>query len=212
MLAQSRVCRGSARAAWYRVMSPPGTFSGFNVATRLTSSRGSILSDTLTPMGFCTPRMNSTCALSSWRVRSPHHRKWAEQSYLGAKGNVGGGKVGVEGVSSGREVWGPAAKGTVSLMHGGYHASERSMCAGRGSDPPILPDRQAGQARGRGSAAREGAALPTRSTCKKWLCLNTPLCSTTARLASQDASISKRASAANPLASTRRWLVLTWVW
>jgi hypothetical protein len=39
-------------------------------------------SRTLTPMGFWMPRMNSTCDASSWRVRSPHHRKCALQSYL----------------------------------------------------------------------------------------------------------------------------------
>lgn len=33
-------------------------------------------------MGFWMPRRNSTCAASSWRVRSPHHRKCALQSYL----------------------------------------------------------------------------------------------------------------------------------
>ena len=33
------------------------------------------------PMGFFRPRRNSTWAPSSWRVRSPIHRKWAEQPY-----------------------------------------------------------------------------------------------------------------------------------
>jgi hypothetical protein len=37
---------------------------------------------TLTPIGLPMPRMNSTCAPSSCRVRSPHHKKWPLQSYL----------------------------------------------------------------------------------------------------------------------------------
>ena len=36
---------------------------------------------TFMPIGFLMPRMNSTCAPSSWRVRSPIHSKWAEVSY-----------------------------------------------------------------------------------------------------------------------------------
>lgn len=36
---------------------------------------------TLTPMGLPMPRRYSTCALSSCRVRSPHHRKWPLQPY-----------------------------------------------------------------------------------------------------------------------------------
>ncbi len=35
----------------------------------------------LTPMGLPMPRRYSTCALSSCRVRSPHHRKWPLQPY-----------------------------------------------------------------------------------------------------------------------------------
>ena len=35
----------------------------------------------LTPIGLAMPRQNSTCAPSSWRVRSPIHRKWARVSY-----------------------------------------------------------------------------------------------------------------------------------
>lgn len=37
-------------------------------------------SQTLTPNGLETPRRNSMCAPSSWRVRSPIHSMWAEQS------------------------------------------------------------------------------------------------------------------------------------
>jgi hypothetical protein len=40
-----------------------------------------MLPPTLTPMGLPMPRMNSTCALFSCRVRSPHHRKWPLQPY-----------------------------------------------------------------------------------------------------------------------------------
>ena len=53
----------------------PGVFSGLKEWIMVTRSLGSILSLTLTPMGLPMPRMNSTCAASSWRVRSPHHRK-----------------------------------------------------------------------------------------------------------------------------------------
>ena len=30
------------------------------------------------PIGFCTPRANSTCAPSGWRVRSPIQIMWPE--------------------------------------------------------------------------------------------------------------------------------------
>ena len=39
------------------------------------------LGPTLQPIGLPTPRRNSTCAPSSWRVRSPIHSMCAEQSY-----------------------------------------------------------------------------------------------------------------------------------
>ena len=38
------------------------------------------LKPTFMPRGLATPRRNSTWAPSSWRVRSPTHNMWAEQS------------------------------------------------------------------------------------------------------------------------------------
>ena len=43
--------------------------------------RPAVVGPTFRPIGFFTPRMNSTCAPSGWRVRSPIHRKCAEQAY-----------------------------------------------------------------------------------------------------------------------------------
>ena len=43
--------------------------------------RGVAVGPSLTPIGLWTPAKNSTCAPSSWRVRSPIQSMWAEQSY-----------------------------------------------------------------------------------------------------------------------------------
>ena len=59
----------------------PGSLSGLSVS--ISFSVSSVESDGphLKPSGLCTPRRNSTCAPSVWRVRSPIHSMCAEQSY-----------------------------------------------------------------------------------------------------------------------------------
>jgi hypothetical protein len=59
----------------------PGTLSGLSASIRRKRSSGSRLGPHFMPSGLSTPRRNSTWAPSSWRVRSPIHRRWAEQSY-----------------------------------------------------------------------------------------------------------------------------------
>ncbi len=49
----------------------PGLFSGLRMASRRTRSSSLSVGPHFSPMGFLTPRQNSTCALSGWRVRSP---------------------------------------------------------------------------------------------------------------------------------------------
>ena len=62
-------------------VSRPGSFAGFSVSIMRSRSSGSCVGPTFMPSGFFTPRRNSTCAPSGWRVRSPIHRKCAEQPY-----------------------------------------------------------------------------------------------------------------------------------
>ena len=57
----------------------PGTFSGFSDFTSDTTESPSDLSEILIPIGLDTPRKYSMCAPSGCRVRSPHHKKCAEQ-------------------------------------------------------------------------------------------------------------------------------------
>ncbi len=45
------------------------------------ASPGAVVGPSFTAMGFLTFDMNATCAPSSWRVRSPIHRKCADVSY-----------------------------------------------------------------------------------------------------------------------------------
>ena len=54
--------------------------SSLGLRTSISRSRSSASSDGphFMPMGLTMPRQNSTCAPSSWRVRSPIHRKWPE--------------------------------------------------------------------------------------------------------------------------------------
>ena len=59
----------------------PGSFAGFSRSRMRSRSSGSCVGPTFMPSGFFTPRRNSTWAPSSWRVRSPIHRKCAEQPY-----------------------------------------------------------------------------------------------------------------------------------
>ena len=46
-----------------------------------TTSAGVAVGPIFTPIGLWTPEKNSTCAPSSWRVRSPIQSMCAEQSY-----------------------------------------------------------------------------------------------------------------------------------
>ena len=59
----------------------PGSFAGFSMSRMRSRSSASCVGPTFMPIGFLMPRMNSTCAPSSCRVRSPIHRKCALQPY-----------------------------------------------------------------------------------------------------------------------------------
>ena len=62
-------------------VSRPGSFCGLSASPRRKRSSTVIEGPAFTPSGFAMPRQNSTCAPSSWRVRSPIHRKCALVSY-----------------------------------------------------------------------------------------------------------------------------------
>ena len=57
----------------------PGMLSGFKCFTKETTPSPSDLSEILIPIGLEMPLKYSMCAPSGWRVRSPHHKKCAEQ-------------------------------------------------------------------------------------------------------------------------------------
>ncbi len=59
----------------------PSTSSGFRRRASSSATSGVVVGPSLTPTGFATRERKSTCAPSSWRVRSPIHRKWADVSY-----------------------------------------------------------------------------------------------------------------------------------
>src|SRR5215207_6075909 len=59
----------------------PGTRPGSTRSHRATTSAGVADGPSLAPTGLPIPRRNSRWAPSSWRVRSPTHSRWAEQSY-----------------------------------------------------------------------------------------------------------------------------------
>ena len=59
----------------------PASFAGLSVSIRRSVSSTESEGPHLKPIGLRTPRRNSTCAPSGWRVRSPIHSMWAEQSY-----------------------------------------------------------------------------------------------------------------------------------
>jgi len=85
----SRTARSNGRSevstfsAPMRLMSVslPGMRAGFSFSHSSSTKVGSVVGPTLQPMGLPTPRRNSTCELSSWRVRSPIQSMCAEQSY-----------------------------------------------------------------------------------------------------------------------------------
>jgi hypothetical protein len=52
-------------------VSRPGSFDGFSLDIRTLRSSTVVEGPHFRPTGFCTPRQNSTCAPSGWRVRSP---------------------------------------------------------------------------------------------------------------------------------------------
>ncbi len=62
-------------------VSLPGSFSGLSVSIRRSRPSAVSLGPTFMPMGFFTPRQNSTWAPSIWRVRSPIQTMCAEVSY-----------------------------------------------------------------------------------------------------------------------------------
>lgn len=66
-----------------RVMnvSRPGVPSGLSASMRRTASSGEVVGPSFTPIGLCTREKKSTCAPVRSRVRSPIHRKCAEQVY-----------------------------------------------------------------------------------------------------------------------------------
>ena len=73
---------GSTSRTWpapMRVMnvSRPGTFSGFSRSVSARASCGVVVGPSFTPIGLAMRDMKSTWAPSSWRVRSPIHRKCA---------------------------------------------------------------------------------------------------------------------------------------
>jgi hypothetical protein len=69
----------------------PGSRAGLSRSSSASTSPGSAVGPTFTPTGFAMPRKNSTCAPSSWRVRSPIHGRWVVRSYQpGAAGDPPG--------------------------------------------------------------------------------------------------------------------------
>ena len=62
-------------------VSRPGTRSGLRASHSASTDSAVAEGPSLQPIGLPTPRRNSTWAPSSWRVRSPIHSMWAEQSY-----------------------------------------------------------------------------------------------------------------------------------
>ena len=56
----------------------PGSFSGLSASISRINSSGFSVGTAFEPIGFLTPRKNSTWAWSSWRVRSPIQMKWPE--------------------------------------------------------------------------------------------------------------------------------------
>ena len=59
----------------------PGSLSGLSMSISFSNSSGSMVGPHFTPIGFFTPRRNSTWAWSGWRVRSPIHSMWPEVAY-----------------------------------------------------------------------------------------------------------------------------------
>jgi hypothetical protein len=58
----------------------PGMLVGLSRSASAIASAAVDVGPNLMPNGLWIVDMNSTCAPSSWRVRSPIHKKWAEQS------------------------------------------------------------------------------------------------------------------------------------
>ena len=59
----------------------PGSPEGLSRSMSASASSAVVVGPSLTPIGLRTRDRKSTCAPSIWRVRSPIHRKCAEQSY-----------------------------------------------------------------------------------------------------------------------------------
>ena len=66
----------------------PGSFAGLRMSSSAAGRRDRGSGPNFMPIGFLMPRMNSTCAPSSWRVRSPIHRKCA-----GGRVPIAGGRI-----------------------------------------------------------------------------------------------------------------------
>ena len=91
-------CRARTRAGRWRstlswpmrliTVSRPGSLSGLSASHRRRRSSTGMVGPALTPIGLAMPRQNSTCAPSSWRVRSPIHRKWARGVVPAAGGGI----------------------------------------------------------------------------------------------------------------------------
>ena len=62
-------------------VSRPGSLSGLSFAASASASSGVVVGPSFTPIGLWMWLSSSTCAPSSWRVRSPIQRKWLETSY-----------------------------------------------------------------------------------------------------------------------------------
>ena len=62
----------------------PGSFCGLRISINCSNSSGFSDGPHFMPIGFFTPRKNSTCAPSGCRVRSPIHSMWADTSYIKA--------------------------------------------------------------------------------------------------------------------------------
>jgi hypothetical protein len=62
-------------------VSRPGMFCGFSFSHSSIAVSGDVPGPILTPIGLAIRLMKSMCAWSSWRVRSPIHRKWPLNPY-----------------------------------------------------------------------------------------------------------------------------------
>jgi hypothetical protein len=61
-------------------VSRPGSLAGLSFSVSASASSAVVVGPSFTPIGLRIRLSSSTCALSSWRVRSPIHTKWPETS------------------------------------------------------------------------------------------------------------------------------------